>query len=136
MEVPEIMDDLKKKRAKAIAMPSRRENFLTKHCNILYMGVETESYVDVADVQAGRVERIAWKGREVFLGIDLAMTNDNCAVAMAAEEDGEILADVLAFVPEDRVEEKKQDRKNRLPGIYPANEVYRLRRPDGGLWSD
>ncbi len=111
LEVPEIMDDLKKKRAKAIAMPSRRENFLTKHCNILYMGVETESYVDVADVQAGRVERIAWKGREVFLGIDLAMTNDNCAVAMAAEEDGEILADVLAFVPEDRVEEKSKVEK-------------------------
>ena len=111
LEVPEIMDDLKKKRAKAIAMPSRRENFLTKHCNILYMGVETESYVDVADVQAGRVERIAWKGREVFLGIDLAMTNDNCAVAMAAEEDGEILADVLAFVPEDRVEEKSKIEK-------------------------
>ena len=111
LEVPEIMDDLKKKRAKAIAMPSRRENFLTKHCNILYMGVETESYVDVADVQAGKVERIAWKGREVFLGIDLAMTNDNCAVAMAAEEEGEILADVLAFVPEDRVEEKSKVEK-------------------------
>lgn len=111
LEVPEIMDDLKKKRAKAIAMPSRRENFLTKHCNILYMGVETESYVDVADVQAGKVERIAWKGREVFLGIDLAMTNDNCAVAMAAEEDGEILVDVLAFVPEDRVEEKSKIEK-------------------------
>lgn len=111
LEVPEIMDDLKKKRAKAIAMPSRRENFLTKHCNILYMGVETESYVDVADVQAGKVERIDWKGREVFLGIDLAMTNDNCAVAMAAEEEGEILADVLAFVPEDRVEEKSKVEK-------------------------
>lgn len=111
LEMPEIMDDLKKKRAKAIAMPSRRENFLTKHCNILYMGVETESYVDVADVQAGKVEKIDWKGREVFLGIDLAMTNDNCAVAMAAEEEGEILADVLAFVPEDRVEEKSKVEK-------------------------
>ena len=111
LEVPEIMDDLKKKRAKAIAMPSHRENFLTKHCNILYMGVETESYVDVADVQAGKVERIDWKGREVFLGIDLAMTNDNCAVAMAAEEEGEILVDVLAFVPEDRVEEKSKVEK-------------------------
>lgn len=111
LEMPEIMDDLKKKRAKAIAMPSRRENFITKHCNILYMGVETESYVDVADVQAGKVDKINWEGREVFLGLDLAMTNDNCAVAMAAEESGEILADVIAFVPEDRVEEKSKVEK-------------------------
>lgn len=106
LEIPEIMDDLKKKRAKAIAMPSRRENFITKHCNILYMGVETESYVDVADVQKGKVEHIDWKGREVFLGLDLAITNDNCSVAMVAEDNGDILAESLAFVPEDRVDEK------------------------------
>ena len=43
--------------------------------------------------------------------IDLAMTKDNCAVAKEAEEDGEILADVLAFVPEDRVEEKSKIEK-------------------------
>lgn len=106
LEVPEIMDDLKKKRAKAIAMPSRRENFITKHCNILYMGVETESYVDVADVQKGKVEHIDWKGREVFLGLDLAITNDNCSVAMVTEDNGEILGESLAFVPEGRVDEK------------------------------
>lgn len=106
LEVPEVMEELKKKRAKAIAMPSRRENFITKHCNILYMGVETESYVDVADVQKGKVEHIDWAGREVFLGLDLAITNDNCSVAMAAEDNGDILADVIAFVPEDRVDEK------------------------------
>ena len=106
LEVPEIMDDLKKKRAKAIAMPSRRENFITKHCNILYMGVETESYVDVADVQKGKVDHIDWTGREVFLGLDLAITNDNCSVAMVAEDNGDILADVIVFVPEDRVDEK------------------------------
>jgi phage terminase large subunit-like protein len=72
---------------------------------------ETESYVDVADVQAGKVNKINWEGREVFLGLDLAMTNDNCAVAMAAEESGEILADVIAFVPEDQVEEKSKVEK-------------------------
>ena len=106
LEMPEIMDDLKKKRAKAIAMPSRRENFITKHCNILYMGVETESYVDVADVQKGKVEHIDWSGREVFLGLDLATTDDNCSVAMVAEDNGEILGESLAFVPEGRVDEK------------------------------
>ena len=36
LEIPEIWEDLLKKRARAIAMESARENFLTKHCNIIY----------------------------------------------------------------------------------------------------
>jgi phage terminase large subunit-like protein len=43
----------------------------------------------------------------VYLGVDLAMTNDNCAVAMAGVDDyGDVLGDVVAFIPEDRIEEK------------------------------
>lgn len=39
LEVPEIMDDLKQKRKAAIEVEGRRENFLCKHCNIIYQGV-------------------------------------------------------------------------------------------------
>ena len=42
LEIPEIWDDLVKKRARAIAIESSRENFLTKHCNIIYQGMGTE----------------------------------------------------------------------------------------------
>ena len=51
LEVPEIMEDLKKKRAAAIAFPSKRENFVTKHCNIIYSGIGTETYVPVDALQ-------------------------------------------------------------------------------------
>lgn len=111
-EIPEILEDVFSKRAAAIAKPSARQNFLTKHCNIIYQGVETETYVPVETLQKCRVEKIDWAGREVYLGVDLAMTTDNCAVAMVAEEDEAILADVIAFVPEDRIGEK-----NKLEGI-------------------
>lgn len=47
IEIPEIMEEIKKKRAAAIERPSARENFVTKHCNIIYQGVGTESYVDL-----------------------------------------------------------------------------------------
>ena len=40
------------------------------------------------------------------------MTNDNCAVAIAAAEDENILAEVYCFVPEGRIAEK-----NRLEGL-------------------
>lgn len=111
-EVPEIWDDIIKKRQRAIEIESARENFITKHCNILYQGVETESFIPVSEVQKCRVDKIDWSGREVYIGVDLAMTNDNCAVAMAAEENGTILAEVIGFVPNDRIEEK-----NRLEGV-------------------
>ena len=111
MEIPEIWEDLIKKRAKAIAMESIRENFLTKHCNIIYKGAGTESYVDINAVIHCRAAKINWTGKSVYIGVDLSMTNDNCAVAMTAEEDNNILADVIAFIPEDRIEEKNRFEK-------------------------
>ena len=80
LEIPEIWDDLLKKRARAISIESSRENFLTKHCNIIYQGSGTESFVDINDVLQCRVNRIDWEGRDVYIGVDLSMTNDNCAV--------------------------------------------------------
>lgn len=111
LEIPEIWEDLLKKRAKAIVVESTRENFLTKHCNIIYQGLGTESFVDINDVQKCRVNKIDWTGREVYLAVDLSMSNDNCSVAMVAEEDGKILADAIAFIPEGRIEEKNLSEK-------------------------
>ena len=107
LEVPEIWDDLLKKRAKAIAMESARENFVTKHCNIIYQGAGTETYIDVQDLQKCKANNIDWQGRVVYLGVDLSETNDNTSVAMVGvDEDDNILAEVVAFIPEGRIEEK------------------------------
>ena len=111
LEIPEIWEDLLKKRARAIAIESARENFLTKHCNIIYQGVGTEAFVDINDLMQCKVNKIEWQGRNVYLGVDLAMTNDNCAVGMVAEEEGNILAEAIAFIPEGRIEEKSQFEK-------------------------
>ena len=111
-EIPEIWEDLLKKRAYAIAVESARENFLTKHCNIIYQGAGTETYIDVNDVMKCRVAKIDWQGRQVYLGVDLSMTNDNCAVAMAGVDDEDnILADVIAFIPDGRIAEKNRFEK-------------------------
>ena len=58
LEIPEIWDDLLKKRARAISIESARENFLTKHCNIIYQGAGTESFIDIKDLQRCRVNKI------------------------------------------------------------------------------
>lgn len=111
LEISEIWDDLLKKRARAISVESARENFLTKHCNIIYQGAGTESFIDIKDLQRCRVNKIDWTGREVYVGVDLSMSNDNTAVAICAEEDGKILADVICFVPEGRIDEKNKFEK-------------------------
>lgn len=111
LEVPEIMEDLRKKRQVAIEVPSKRENFITKHCNIIYQGLGTESYIDVNKLREGIVPKINWFGRNVWIGLDLALTNDNCSVGMVSEEDGDILAEAIAFIPEDRIEEKSKFEK-------------------------
>ena len=111
LEISEIWDDLLKKRARAISVESARENFLTKHCNIIYQGAGTESFIDIKDLQRCRVNKIDWTGREVYIGVDLSMSNDNTAVAICAEENGRILADVVCFIPEGRIDEKNKFEK-------------------------
>lgn len=110
IEMEEIMDDLKAKRQIAIEIESKRENFITKHCNIIYSGAGSESFVNIADLQKGAVDHIDWNGREVFLGVDLALSTDNCAVDMVAydEDEGKVYWDARAFIPEDRVDEKSK----------------------------
>ena len=111
LEIPEIWDDLLKKRARAISIESARENFLTKHCNIIYQGAGTESFIDIKDLQRCRVNKIDWTGREVYVGVDLSMSNDNTAVAICSEENGRILADMVCFIPEGRIDEKNKFEK-------------------------
>lgn len=107
LEIPEIWNDLVKKRAYAIAVESARENFVTKHCNIIYQGTGTETYIDVKDLQECKQAKINWKGRIVYVGLDLSESNDNTSVTMVTvDDDNNILADSFAFIPEGRIEEK------------------------------
>lgn len=126
LEYPTIWEDLKKKRAYAIAVESARENFVTKHCNIVYSGVGTETYVDVNALQKCRVSKIDWTGRVVYVGFDLSQSNDNTSVAIVSvDDDNNILADVVAFVPEDRIQEKTiAEKLNYSDLIKNTNKVF------------
>lgn len=112
LDVPEIWEDLLQKRSAAIEVESRRENFLCKHCNIMYQGAGTETYIPVEDVLKCR-GTIDWTGREVYLGVDLSMTNDNTAVAMVSFDEAteKIVANVVGFIPAGRIDEKNRAEK-------------------------
>ena len=112
LEIEPVWNELIDSRRDAIEVESQRENFITKHCNIIYQGVGTESYVSVDQIQACRTAKIDWSGRVVYIGVDLAMTNDNCSVVMVSVDDDEnILALPMIFIPEGRIEEKTRFEK-------------------------
>lgn len=112
LEINEIWEDLLKKRAYAVAVESARENFVTKHCNIIYAGSQSETYIDIKDVQECKVSSIDWKGKVVYIGLDLSQTDDNTSVSMLAlDNNNNILAESFAFIPEDRIEEKSINEK-------------------------
>lgn len=108
-----ILEDLKKKRKTAVLYESKRENFLCKHCNIRYKSLGTEGYIDVMKVRECKIkEDIAfWRGRRVWLGLDLSLSDDNTAVAMLTEVDGEIYAKVWGFIPADKKDFKSEKEK-------------------------
>jgi len=106
----EIFESIKDLRTMAILYENKRENFLCKHCNIMYKGLGVEGYIDVQKVKRCRVTEDLefWRGRKVWVGLDLAQTDDNTAVAMVTEADGVIHAKVWGILPQDRVEIKSQ----------------------------
>ena len=125
LEIPEIWGDLIKKRAKAIAIESSRENFVTKHCNIIYQGAGTETYIDVKDVQECKVAHIDWSGRVVYIGLDLSESNDNTSVSMVSvDEENNILAESFAFIPEGRIEEKQSFEKVDYRNLVKTDKVF------------
>lgn len=112
LEIPEIYEDLKKKRAYAIAVENARENFVTKHCNIIYQGVGTETYIDVKELQECKVAKIDWSGRIVYVALDLSESIDNTSVAIVTtDEENNILAESYAFIPAGRIVEKSVSEK-------------------------
>ena len=106
----EIFESIKDLRSMAILYENKRENFLCKHCNIMYKGLGVECYIDVQKVKRCKVAEDPnfWRGRKVWVGLDLAQTDDNTAVAMVTEADGVIHAKVWGVLPKDRVEIKSQ----------------------------
>ncbi len=108
LRIPENYQEIRDSRQQAIEKPSERSEYLCKHMNHFLPSNAGEEFITLEDLQKCRIDEFNWAGRRVWVGIDLAMTTDNCAIAMATEEDLKIYADTIAFVPTDRIPEKNR----------------------------
>lgn len=103
-----IFDAIKEMRTMAILYENKRENYLCKHNNIMYKGLGVEGYIDITKVKECKIKEDLsfWKGKRVYIGLDLSQTDDNTSVAMTTEQDGMIYAKVWGFIPKDKKELK------------------------------
>lgn len=99
-----IFQAIKDMRTMAILYENKRENYLCKHNNIKYKGLGVEGYVDITKVRECKIKEDLqfWKGKRVYLGLDLSQTDDNTAVAMVCEHKSKIYAKVWGFIPKDK----------------------------------
>ena len=111
LRIEENYQEIRDNRKEAIEKPKVRAEYLCKHMNHFMPTNAGEEYVNVEDLRKCKIPEFDWTGRQVWIGLDLALTVDNCAYSMVTEEDLKIYADSFAFVPTDRVEEKNRIEK-------------------------
>ena len=103
-----IFDSIKDMRTMAVLYENERENYLCKHNNIKYKGLGTEGFVEITKVRECKIKENLdfWKGKQVYIGLDLSLTDDNTSVAITTEHNGDVYAKVWGFIPKDKKELK------------------------------
>lgn len=124
-----VFDDLVKKRQMAVLYENKRENYLCKHNNIKYKGLGVEGYIDIQKVRRCRTEKNKdfWRGKRVWIGLDLSESDDNTAAVMGTEFENEIYVQAFGFTPEDRIEIKSHKERVDYKRLNPKWRLLRLR---------
>lgn len=107
----QMYNALIKKRADAILYPQKRSNYLCKHANIKYKEIDTETFVDIEKFKKCQIKenKEFWKGRKVYIGLDLSMSDDNTSVTMLTlDDDYTIYCKSFAFLPSANITIKSQ----------------------------
>lgn len=126
VEKPLVFDNLVKKRTMAVMYESKRENYLCKHNNIRYKGLGTEGYIDIQRVKlcSADIPDDFWKGKRVWCGLDLSMTDDNTSMAMVTEYENMVYAKVFGFIPEAAVDRKSMREKVDYKDLNKRGECF------------
>lgn len=99
-----VFQAIKDMRTMAILYENKRENYLCKHNNIKYKGLGVEGYIPIDKVRECKIKEDLsfWRGKRVYVGLDLSLSDDNVSVSMACEDSNTIYAKVWGFIPSER----------------------------------
>lgn len=108
-------NEIRDNRKKALLNKGEEAEFLTKHMNHFMPSIISEPFVDIDKVKACVIAKDSFDyyGRDCFGGVDLAMTTDLVAVAIATydEESGNIYTKSWSFLPKNKVNEASMKQK-------------------------
>jgi phage terminase large subunit-like protein len=124
LRIEENYNEIRDSRKTAIEKPAEREEYLCKHMNHFLPSNSGEAFIDIEDLRKCKIDSIDWSGRQVWLGLDLAMTNDNCSYSMVTEEDLKIYAESFAFVPTELIPEKNRLEKINYHEFIKAGKCF------------
>ena len=110
LRIEENYEEIRRKRKKAISKPSERQEYLTKHMNYFVPSNSGEAFISLDKLRLCKNIKgsFDWRGRDVYVGLDLAQTDDNVSVSMVTMEDDMIFAKSWAFIPKDKIEIKNR----------------------------
>lgn len=113
LRIEENYESIRYMRKKAENVDSDRAEYLTKHMNHFLPSFTGEEFIDVESVKNCVVPFVDFSGRDVYVGLDLAKSDDNVAVSIVSlDDDGEtLMVDSWAFIPKDSVEDKSRREK-------------------------
>ena len=107
------MDFLRSECKMALELPSKQLSFRTKNLNQWLDGDESETYIPMEKVKECKIDNYNWRGKEVYLGLDLSLTTDNTAVSMITydKELKKFVGKSWAFIPTERAFNKSKTEK-------------------------
>lgn len=122
-----VFEAIVNKRTMAILYESKRENYLCKHNNIKYKGLNADGYVSSDQIKSCKAdEEWDWQGKNVYIGVDGAESYDNSSVSMVAwdENTGVVHSKTWCFIQEDHIDEKsKRERFDYRKSIKDENTI-------------
>lgn len=122
-----VFEAIVDKRTMAILYESKRENYLCKHNNIMYKGLNIDGYVSSDQIKACRAnEEWDWYGKSIFVGVDGAESYDNSSISMLAYDDetGIVHSKTWCFIQEDYIDEKsKREKFDYRKSIHDENTI-------------
>lgn len=126
LRVEENYNEIRASRAKALAKPEERTEFLTKHMNYFVPSNSAESFISLDKLRLCKNIKgeFDWNGKDVYVGLDLAQTNDNTSVSMVTMEDDIIYAKSWAFIPTGRIEEKNRKERTNYNRFIEEGSCY------------
>ncbi|MEN8079196.1 terminase TerL endonuclease subunit [Clostridioides difficile] len=108
LRIEENYNSIREDRERAKEQENLVEEYLTKSMNHFMPANSGEAFINIEQLKPCSIKQFNWEGRDVYIGVDLAETDDNTAVSMLAYDDGKIIAKSWAFIPKERITIKSQ----------------------------